>query len=312
MFTAMDVDAAERIVILDRWRLFKHMPVRFLPNGSRDESFSAPDFSSSDLLPLRHRSVLPDGSMFIGGRFDAVGEQPRNGLVRLRANGSLDGAFVPAENLSGKVGGLLALPDDRLLVSDAPARNGLPPYGLVRLRADGSVDPSFRPTGPATHGVYQIGRDAAGRILAAVINVRDSGDPDPTVVRMLPDGSADPEFRLGLSHAPLHVLTLSFASDPFGQIFMTGDFRQLDGLGRQTVVRLNSNGERRIAPGHTPDGRAQLQINSRPGRTYVVEQSPALNPANWSELTRLTGTGALLEWTAGAAGTEGFYRVRLE
>lgn len=310
---AMDVDYAGRIVILHRPQFGSPTALRLLSNGAADPAFKAPAFEFSGLPVLWHLGLQADGGMIIGGIFNSVGGQPRQNLARLNPDGSLDAAFAPAPGLFPTVSGVLALPDGRVIVGSQPAVAGAPiPVGLVRLLANGSMDPTFQAAGPVTNGVHRIGMDTAGRILAAISWSSVLTNSVGQVVRLLPEGAPDLEFNFALGRISLSAETLSFANDQSGQVVLAGEFWQLDGPSRHTVIRLNSNDERRIATRPAADGRAQLRINSRPGRIYVVEHSPALNPAAWSERTRIAGTGVPLEWTAGVPDSDGFYRVRIE
>lgn len=310
---AMDVDAEGRIVILHRPQFGNPTALRLLPDGRTDATFKAPAFISSSLPSLRHLALQPDGSMFIGGTFETVGGQPRQNLARLLTDGSLDAVFTPPAGILPQVSHVLALADGRVLVGEPPAIPGRSAaFGLMRLLGSGAVDASFQPSAAVTNGVHRLALDGTGRILAAVGSASLLDDVNATIVRLLPDGALDPEFRLGLGAAYLAGSSVSFATDSSGQILLAGDFFQSGGFLRNTVVRLNVNDERRISPRRSAEGRAQLVVNSRAGRTYVVEHSPGLNPAIWTEVTRLAGTGAPLEWTAGAPVTDGFYRVRLE
>lgn len=310
---AMDLDSAGRIVVLHRPQFGEPTVLRLLADGQSDLTFKAPAFSSANLASLRHLALQPDGSLIIGGTFETVGGQSRQNVARLLAAGSLDPAFVPPTGLLAKVSGLLALGDGRVLVSEPPAVVGTAAsFGLVRLLANGAVDASFRPANAVTNGLHRLAHDAAGNILALVSGSPGLADAAGRLVRLRPDGELDPEFRLGLGEAYLAGDTVSFARDPSGQILMAGDLWEPEGLGRHTVVRLNANDERRMVAGRSGEGHAQLRLNSRAGRTYVIEHTPGLDPAQWTEVTRLNGTGALLEWTSGATGTDGFYRARLE
>jgi uncharacterized delta-60 repeat protein len=310
---AMDVDSAGRIVILHRPQFGSPTALRLLPDGATDSAFKAPAFEFAGPAVLWHLGLLPDGGMFVGGFFNRVGGQPRQNLARLNPDGSLDSVFMPQPGLFTSVSGMIALTDGRVIVGNQPSPTGDPiPAGLVRLLADGTLDPTFRAVGPATNGVYRIGQDTAGRVLAVIIGSSISISSVGPLVRLLPDGTSDPEFLFAPGRIHLQANTLSFANDSSGQVLLAGDLWQPDGFRRHTVVRLNSSDERRITPSYSMDGWAQLRIHSRSGRTYLVEQSPALNPPQWSILTRLTGTGALLEWTASASEFDGFYRVRME
>ncbi|MBN9689431.1 MAG: hypothetical protein J0M24_04260 [Verrucomicrobia bacterium] len=310
---AMDVDSAGRIIILHRPQFGSPTALRLLPDGATDAAFKAPAFESTGLAVLWHLGLLPDGGMYVGGVFNTVGGQPRRNLARLNSDGSLDTVFVPQPGLFPSVSGMIALTNGRVLVGNQPSPSGGPiPAGLVRLLADGALDPTFQVVGPATNGVYRIGLDAAGRILAVFSEGATLTDLAVQMVRLLPDGAADPEFLFAPGRIWLQVNTLSFSNDSAGQVLLAGDLWQPDGLRRHSVIRLNSNDERRITPWYLADGRAQLGINSRLGRTYVVERSPTLSPAQWSVLTRLNGTGELLQWTASSSESDGFFRVSIE
>lgn len=82
--------------------------------------------------------VQPDGRIVIAGDFRNVSCEPRSGLARLHADGSIDHSFRPPEAL-GFVGLPMAMhPDGRLYVSTRQR-------GLVRLHPDGALDASFDP-----------------------------------------------------------------------------------------------------------------------------------------------------------------------
>jgi uncharacterized delta-60 repeat protein len=81
-------------------------------------------------------AVQPDGKVIVGGNFSAVSGQPRRGIARLNADGSLDSANAITRALSGTVrtiaigpdawfvaGGVFTLPDqDARNVLRVPAR----------------------------------------------------------------------------------------------------------------------------------------------------------------------------------------------
>ncbi len=101
--------------------------VRLNPNGSVDESFTAPAFASSQSNVLIFTLLAqPDGKVLVGGRFDSVGGVPHRNLVRLTATGAIDPTW---DNGSGSSNGsfqpvsmFLPKPDGRVLV--APLSGG--------------------------------------------------------------------------------------------------------------------------------------------------------------------------------------------
>jgi uncharacterized delta-60 repeat protein len=307
-------DAEDRLVVMfsgtGQWVL-----VRRLSNGANDPTFRTPWFQSNQSSAvLRHLAVLPDGSMFVGGDFTIVAGQPRAGVVRLRADGSVDPSFQPPADLGMQVSAVLPLPNGQLLVGEAPISVFRPVIrrGLVRLHADGSLDPAFKVAGAVTQGVHQLIADSAGRILALTTRAAAAEAQTNVVVRLAADGTPDASFQLSLGKGFLDHRSVFLRLAPDGQLLFGGNLWQPDGLGRNTLVRINTSDEMRIEASQPDSNRSQLRVNSRLGRAYVVEHSPGLNPPNWAEVTRLAGTGSAIDWTAGESGAEGFYRVRRE
>lgn len=66
-------------------------------DGTLDLGFSAPNFSTSSSGDQRLDSlaIMSDGSMVVGGRFDYVGQTPRQNLTRLSSDGTWDSLFLP-------------------------------------------------------------------------------------------------------------------------------------------------------------------------------------------------------------------------
>jgi uncharacterized delta-60 repeat protein len=307
-------DAEDRLVVMfsgdGQWKL-----ARRLSNGANDPTFRSPRFlTNQSSAVLRHLAVQPDGSMFVGGNFTAVGGQPRAGVVRLRADGSVDPSFQPPADLGMQVSAVLPLPNGQLLVGEAPMSTFRPVLrrGLVRLHADGSLDPEFKVAGAVTQGVHQLVADSAGRILALTTRAAAAEEQTNVVVRLAADGTPDASFQLSLGKGFLDHRSVSLHLAPDGQLLFAGDLWQPEGPRRNTLVRINTSDEMRLEASVPTADRPRLRVNSRPGRAYVVEHSEGMSPARWSEVARLAGTGGALEWIGTEGEAEGFYRVRVE
>jgi uncharacterized delta-60 repeat protein len=307
-------DAEDRLVVMfsgdGQWKL-----ARRLSNGANDPTFRSPRFlTNQSSAVLRHLAVQPDGSMFVGGNFTAVGGQPRAGVVRLRADGSVDPSFQPPADLGMQVSAVLPLPNGQLLVGEAPMSTFRPVLrrGLVRLHADGSLDPEFKVAGAVTQGVHQLVADSAGRILALTTRAAAAEEQTNVVVRLAADGTPDASFQLSLGKGFLDHRSVSLHLAPDGQLLFAGDLWQPEGPRRNTLVRINTSDEMRLEASVPTADRPRLRVNSRPGRAYVVEHSEGMSPARWSEVARLAGTGGAMEWIGTEGEAEGFYRVRVE
>lgn len=118
---------------------------RLNATGTLDTSF-IPVLGPNNVSEVGVTSFVaqPDGKVIVGGYFTSVGGVPRNRLVRLNADGSLDPGFQA--NLNDRPYTLLLQADGKVIVSGILGRvNGEPRTGIVRLHADGSLDASFNP-----------------------------------------------------------------------------------------------------------------------------------------------------------------------
>lgn len=127
---------------------------RLFPDGSLDTSFVDPALRRGNNITgeayfLRRAE---NGQLLIGGRFDQAHGQPRNGLVRLNANGSLDHGFVPSSALgtsdndwSRYFRGAVEHPQGGYLISGHLHRpdSSPPEFNLVHIQNDGSLHPDF-------------------------------------------------------------------------------------------------------------------------------------------------------------------------
>lgn len=133
--------------------------VRRNPDGSADDGFAAPSFSSSDLR-INAADLRPDGSVIVGGNFSGVGLAVRRNLVRLGPNGTLDRLFLPA-GADLEVRALVPQPDGKLVVAGDFSKLGgenrgaigrIVPGSFTRVvnfdfDGDGRADPAvFRPS----------------------------------------------------------------------------------------------------------------------------------------------------------------------
>lgn len=96
--------------------------VRLHPDGSVDESFTAPPFAwSQGSVLIFTLYAQPDGKVLVGGNFDSVGGVQHRNLVRLTATGTIDPTWDNGSGTSngsaGAVSMMIPKPDGRVLVS---------------------------------------------------------------------------------------------------------------------------------------------------------------------------------------------------
>lgn len=183
---------------------------------------------------------------------------------------------------------------------------------LLALNGDGSLDPSFSAGGILTKGVVRLAVDAFSRTVASPYASSGGESAEDVVVRLRLDGEPDPDLMVNVGRTFFHGSGTALLVQNNSQIVVAGDRWQPEGLLRSTVIRLSGSDERRVKPFRLADGRPVLRINSRTGRNYRVERSPRLNPAEWTEVKRLPGTGGVVDWTGAEAEADRFYRVLSE
>ncbi len=109
---------------------------RLNADGTLDEGFN-PGTDSGMLSPVYSLALQANGNILLAGRFATVYGQPRDGIARLNANGSLDSGFNPDLDFgedSTQVSSLAIQADGKILVAgDFIGVAGQPRSGIARL-----------------------------------------------------------------------------------------------------------------------------------------------------------------------------------
>jgi uncharacterized delta-60 repeat protein len=212
---------------------------RLNPNGSLDTGFD-PAADAGIARPINVVTVQPDGKVLVGG--PAVTSA---GIVRLNANGSLDTGFNPGRGIAsmGTVYSIVVQSDGKIIVAGGfTSFSGATRGSIVRLNANGSLDPSFNPGTGTDDLIEAVAVQPDGKVVAVGRFSTFDGAATDNIVRLDPDGHVDGSFQ---ATAPLSYqdgAVLSAALQPDGGILVGGDFTQLDGIVRNYIGRLNTNG----------------------------------------------------------------------
>ncbi len=237
---------------------------RLHPDGTLDVGFH-PQISGPDGWFIGAMAIQPDGRIVIGGNFDQVAGQPRNGLARLSADGALDPTFDPGAGLNGGTAYDLAVQaDGQVIVAGVFTRVGeMDQAGVARLGPDGGTDPTFATdvlAGPLAGAVYAIALQPDEKIVIA--GAFDTVDAEPRfgIARLQADGRLDASFDSGAGivgdGTAVHDLTLL----PDGGVAITGSFTAVGEAVRSGIAVLTTNGLPKIefdpGPGLAPAGSA--------------------------------------------------------
>ena len=88
--------------------------VRYHANGQVDAAFGggASPGPNGSVFAL---AVQPDGKILVGGNFNAIFGEPRHGIARLNADGTLDEPVMTGQGLSGAVRTIALVPEGSFL-----------------------------------------------------------------------------------------------------------------------------------------------------------------------------------------------------
>lgn len=261
---ALAVQPDGKVVVAGEFTTYNGVPrrgvARLLANGSLDSSFDPGEGANSQfggLADVQAVAVAPDGKILIGGWFDVVGGEPRQGVARLLPNGALDTDFHTVDGIRGAWGGdgavsdIVVLPDGKILIGGWFAKvDGANRSGLARLLPDGRVDTSFD-TGSGFNGdgvpgaVETLALTSSGGIMAGGTFVTFNGTPRAAIALLTANGSLNSSFNPGSG------FTAAFNGDatvkeillqPDGKLIAVGDFVSYNGVPRGSIARLSPSG----------------------------------------------------------------------
>lgn len=229
---------------------------RFNTDGSFDSVFSTIEGSGSTDVDGRLRciAVRNDGKIYIGGRY--ILSLNRQYITRLNADGTLDNTFIPKKffnqswenDTNNGIFALLIQPDGKLLAAGSFKKYGADQVaGIVRLNEDATLDTTFQGKITAMINGYSyqdfinnLSFYNDGSIMASG-NIRMFNQVAVNnMVRFSSNGTVNMAYRnicKGFDRA-VHKIFVQ----PDGKIIATGYFFSYNGITRDRIIRLNTDG----------------------------------------------------------------------
>jgi uncharacterized delta-60 repeat protein len=209
---------------------------RVAPDGKTVLSFN-PAQGPSDWLTCV--ALCPDGKLIITGNFIGYNDVRCGRVARLDSNGALDLDFKIPIGAETWVQCAAVQPDGKVIVGGSfKTMNGVGCNCIARLNPDGGLDPLFLHGTGANGNVVNLKLQPDGKILVGGDFTQFSGVDCSGLVRLNPDGSIDPSFKLGVG--PSGVTAMHVLQD--GRILVTGWFHKYLSRPRQGLMRLHENG----------------------------------------------------------------------
>jgi uncharacterized delta-60 repeat protein len=266
---------------------------RLNANGTLDSGFD-PGTGANDQVEAL--AVQPDGHALIGGLFTTVNGVGRNRIARLNADGTLDTGFDTSIGANNTVYAVALEPrrqDGKVLIGgDFTTVNEVGRNRIARLNANGSLDTGFDPGTGADGTVYTIAVQLDGKVLIGGNFTTINGVGRNRAARLNTDGSLDASFDPGTG-ATFAVRALVIQPD--GKVLIGGQFTQVNGVDRNHIARLNSNGslDAGFDPGTGANGwvyGVALQSN---GKVLIGGNFTQVNGVGRYCVARLNANGAL-------------------
>lgn len=170
--------------------------------------------------------------------------QSTSPLVDLSFNsggGGIDGGLVEQ---------IVPQPDGRILIcGNFTQFDGTNRSYIARLNADGTLDNSFQ--AEVSYWVRTMALQPDGKIIIGGFFNNVEAASRNLIARLNPDGSLDYSFDPGSGGSGTLGTGIDGKSDPFifytalqpdGKIIITGNFTTFNGVGRNGIARLNTNG----------------------------------------------------------------------
>lgn len=214
-------------------------------DGTVDTSFDPGSAADNPVFALAETFTGDGRKIVAGGSFTTFNGVPRNGIVQLNDNGSVDAGFHPGLGVDGTVYAIAVYPTNTLhggkivIGGDFTLVNGVSRHGIARLNANGTLDLTFDPGTGADDVVRAVAIQLDGKVLLGGAFASVHGTPLNRFARLTDRGAVDPVFQAGVG-ADGTVFSIAVQDDT--RIVLAGEFTTASGVTRHRITRLMSDG----------------------------------------------------------------------
>ncbi len=270
-------------------------------------------------------AVEPDGRILVSGSFYSIAEQAYTNLARLNPDGALDANFNPAAYGVYAGGGVMVLPNRKIVVA-GDSLNRLNPDGTpdirlssarpvsflllpsgkflagsVRFNPDGTPDATFAPYAynVIPGGFFTMAAQPDGKIVVGGYYTRYSEvDEDfGFLLRVDAQGKPDTNFNnavvSNLINPELLTHVESVAVQPDGKILVGGSFSRIGGQYRTNFARLDPDGSADMSFHPDPDGDVSSIALQANGKIVLGGWFTRIGNESRSNLARLYPDGTI-------------------
>ena len=265
---------------------------RLNTNGSLDASFDPHPGIGGLSAAVYALAVQPDGKVLVGGYFESIHGTNINSIARLNSDGSVDPTFNPGAGVNGTVMSVAVQTNDNKIViggSFTSVNNTNHNY-LARLNADGSLDVNFHPAANAV--VNSVLPLANGTMLLGGNFTLINNTNRNRIARLNGDGTLDTSFNPGTG-ANSVVEALALQSN--GEALIAGNFTLVNGVQRNFVARLDTNGslDTGFNTGGSYDAVVNCVVRQPDGRLLIGGNFIDVSRTTRNRVARLHADGSL-------------------
>jgi len=263
---------------------------RLNPDGILDLSFDPVAGPNNNVQTI---AIQSDGKVIIGGSFTSFNGVARGFLARLNTDGALDGTFVP------QTGGFSALNDIKTIAiqSDGKIMIG-GDFTIARLNTDGTVDATFNSGSGLNADIFSSTLQGDGKIIIGGNFTLYNGQTRNGVARINTDGSLDLTFNplQGINQGSPGTGNLrTILIQPDGKIIIGGGFSTYNGVPRNTIARINSDGSLDVTfnPGTGASSIIFASSLQGDGKVIVGGMFTSYNGTSRNRIARINTDGSL-------------------
>ena len=220
--------------------------ISFFSISDGDSNYDIFNPSLNEIIPFNDMGVINIGDVV---SFDTIVRNNNN------LDGDVDNTFNIGTGFTNTVRSMALQPDGKILAGgDFFSYSGVTRNGIIRLNTGGTIDNTFTiGTGffhPFTQaGVYSVGLQPDGKILAGGVFTSYSGVTRNGIIRLNSNGTVDNTFNIGTGFtggvgipSPSAGTVITIALQPDGKILVGGDFFSYSGVTCNGIIRLNTGG----------------------------------------------------------------------
>jgi uncharacterized delta-60 repeat protein len=243
-------------------------------------------------------SVQKNGQFIIGGEFTSVNGLSRGRITRLNYDGSVDvtNFFNGSPGANSAVYATAIQDDDKIILAgDFTAVNSINRARIARLNPDGALDLTFlNSLSGANSSIYAVALQSDSKVIVGGAFTNVNGISRNRIARLQLNGALDTTFLNGLSGANGYVSSLVVQSD--GKILLAGNFSAVNGVNRNGIARLDSDGE--LDSGFQ-DGLSGANdavesiVLERDGKIVIAGSFTAVNGVSCGRIARLNVEGTV-------------------